>query len=133
MSQENVEVVRRCYGFWTNRDLSLLTELVDPDAVLDLSRNVFNPGLHHGFEDLMRFLEQVDETWESFQIEPEELIDGGDHVFAAVRMSGRGRRSGVEVEMELFAVWTLRDGKVVRLTGGYRDRSESLEAAGLRE
>jgi ketosteroid isomerase-like protein len=133
MSQENVEVVRRCYGFWTNRDFSLLTEVVDPDAVLDLSRNVFNPGIHHGFDDLRRFLEQVDEAWENFQIEPEELIDGDDHVFAAVRMSGRGRGSGVEVEMQLFAVWTLREGKVLRLTGGYRDRAEALEAAGLRE
>jgi hypothetical protein len=48
-------------------------------------------------------------------------------------MSARGRGSGVEVEMQLFAVWTLREGKVLRLTGGYRDRAEALEAAGLRE
>jgi hypothetical protein len=65
--------VRRCYGFWTNRDFSLLTEVVDPDAVLDLSRNVFNPGIHRGFDDFRRFLEQVDEMSENFQIEPEEL------------------------------------------------------------
>jgi ketosteroid isomerase-like protein len=133
MSEENVEIVRRCYEFWTNRDFSLLTEVVDPDAVLDLSRNVFNPGIHRGFDDFRRFLEQVDEVWENFQIQPEELIDGGDHVVAASRMSGRGRGSGVEVEMQLFAVWTLRDGKVLRLAGGYRDRVEALEAAGLSE
>ena len=35
--------------------------------------------------------------------------------------------------MHFFTLWTLRDGKVVRLTGGYRDRAEALEAAGLRE
>jgi ketosteroid isomerase-like protein len=133
VSQENVEIVRRCYDFWTNRDFSLLTEVVDSDAVLDLSRNVFNPGIHRGFDDFRRFLEQVDEMWENFQIEPEEFIDGDDHVVAAVRMSGRGRGSGVEVEMQLFAAWTLREGKVLRLTGGYRDRAEALEAAGLPE
>jgi hypothetical protein len=35
--------------------------------------------------------------------------------------------------MHLFAVWTLRDGKVKRMVGGYRNRSEALEAAGVRE
>ena len=35
--------------------------------------------------------------------------------------------------MRLFAVWELSEGKVVRFTGGYRDRNEALEAAGLRE
>jgi hypothetical protein len=33
-------------------------------------------------------VEQVDEMWEDFQTELEELIDGGDQVVAAVRISG---------------------------------------------
>ena len=135
MSQEKVEVVRRCYesDFWTNRDFSVAPDLAHPDVVLDLSRNIFNPGVYQGLDGLRRFVEQVDEMWEDFQIEPEELIDGGDQVVAAVRMSGRGRGSGVEAEMQVFAVWTLREGKVSRMTGGYRDRAEALEAAGLKE
>jgi hypothetical protein len=35
--------------------------------------------------------------------------------------------------MHLFNVWELRDGKVVRYEGGYRDRDEALKAAGLSE
>ena len=35
--------------------------------------------------------------------------------------------------MQLFQVITLRDGRVLRMTGGYRDRAEALEAAGLKE
>jgi hypothetical protein len=33
--------------------------------------------------------------------------------------------------MQLFQVVTLRDGRVLHLTGGYRNRAEALEAAGL--
>jgi hypothetical protein len=33
--------------------------------------------------------------------------------------------------MRLFNIRTLRDGKVLRIAGGYRDRAEVLEAAGL--
>jgi phage terminase small subunit len=104
-----------------------------PAVGVDLSRNVFNPGVHRGLDAYRHFVEQVDEMWEDFQIEPEEFIDAGDNVFVASRMSGRGRGSGVEVEMRAFAIWTLREGKVSRIAAGYRDRAEALEAAGLRE
>jgi len=133
MSQENVEVVRRCYEFWTDRDFSPFPELAQPDVVIDVSRNIFNPGVYRGLDGFRQVVEQAAEMWEDFQLEPEELIDAGDHVFVAVRMSGRGRGSGAEAQMQLFAVWTLRDGKVSRMTGGYRDRGEALEAAGLSE
>jgi ketosteroid isomerase-like protein len=121
-SRENVEIVRRGYGSWTNHDFSAIPEVIDPDL-----------GVYRGLDGLWRFLEQLDETWERFQIEPEEFIDAGDNVVVAVRMSQKGRGNGVEPEMRLFSVWTLREGKVVRVTGGYRDRTEALEAAGLRE
>jgi hypothetical protein len=54
-------------------------------------------------------------------------------VVVAVRISGKGRESRVQTEMRPFNVWTLRDSKVIRLTGGYRDRTDALEAAGLSE
>jgi ketosteroid isomerase-like protein len=133
MSQENVEVVRRCYGFWADRNLSAIADVVHPDGVVDLSRNVFNPGVHRGFDAFVSFVEQVDEMWENFEVEPEELIDAGDNVVVASRISGKGRGSGVETAMRVYAVWTLREGKVARLTGGFRDRAEALEAAGLSE
>ena len=40
--------------------------------------------------------------------------------------------SGAEVEGRHFEVYTLRDGKVLRVDE-YTDRAEALEAAGLRE
>ena len=133
MSEENVEIVRRCYEFLESRDESLIVELIDPDVVYDLLRNVFNPGIYVGHDGLRRFIEQVDSMWEGFRMDPEEFFDGGDYVVCAARMTARGRQSGVPAEMRLLNVWQLRDGKVVRMTGGYRERSDALEAAGLSE
>ena len=104
MSEENVEIVKRLYGFWLDRDFSTIADLVDPDVVLDLSRNVFNPGVHRGLDGFWRFLEEIDETWDDFQITPEEFLDAGNNVFVAYRISGKGRCSGVEAEMRLFGV-----------------------------
>jgi ketosteroid isomerase-like protein len=133
MSQENVEIVKRLYGFWLDRDFSTIADLVNPDAVLDLSRNVFNPGIHRGLDGFRRFVEEIDETWEDFRITPEEFVDAGINVFVAYRISGKGRGSGVEANMRVFGVWTLRGGRVSRFAGGYRDRTDALEAAGLSE
>ncbi len=133
MSQENVEVVRRCYVLMNNRDMSGLEKVADPEAVLDLSRNVFNPGIYLGHDGIRQFNARSEEVWEEFEMRPEEFIDGGDTVVTAVSIFGRGHGSGVPVEMRLFNIWEFREGKVMRMTGGYRDRAEALEAAGLSE
>ena len=63
-----------------------------------------------------------------------ELIDPGVEVDVVVTAHyfGRGRTSGVEVDMRHWHVWTLDDGKAVRwrILG---TRAEALEAVGLSE
>jgi ketosteroid isomerase-like protein len=131
MSQANVEIVRRCYEIWDRRDWSQVPELADPDVTIDLSRNIFNPDVYHGVAGFHRLVSVVDDVWDRVEQAPTEFIDAGDNVVAAVILRGKGRESGIEVEMRLFAIWTLRNSKVVRVVGGYRDRTEALEAAGL--
>ena len=69
--------------------------------------------------------------WDDFQIVPTELIDAGEKVVVAVTFRGTGKESGVDVSMQVLNVWTIRDSKIVRIVGGYRDRAEALDAAGL--
>jgi ketosteroid isomerase-like protein len=133
MSQENVEIVRRCIESMNNRDLSQVLELLDPDVEIDLSRNIFNPHVYRGHSGVEEWRRVVEDVWDDFRSVLEELIDAGDNVVAALTIGGKGRESGVDVKMRLFNVWTLSDSKVVRLVGGYRDRAEALEAAGLFE
>jgi ketosteroid isomerase-like protein len=133
MSRENVEIVRRCYELWDRREWSAFPELFDSDVEIDLSRNVFNPDVYHGHAGVERYVKVVEEIWDDFHVVPIELLDAGDNVVTAITLRGKGKQSGVEVKMELFNIWTLRDSKVVHVAGGYRDRSEALKAAGLVE
>jgi ketosteroid isomerase-like protein len=131
MSEENVEIVRRLYGLWPDRVLAA-EEVLHPDVVIDVSRNVLTPALYHGFDGFQRFLERVEELWETLQVEPEEFIDAGDNVVAAVRMSGMRRGTKMKAETQAFTIWTFREGKVLRYTS-YRTKRQALEAAGLSE
>src|SRR5688500_156608 len=131
MSQENVEIVRRIYELWPTQQWSLIPDYFDPDVELDLRRNVFNPDIYRGHDGVHKMLQGVYDMWNNFEIVPTEIIGGGDKVLATVRISGTGKESGVEVAMEVMNVWAVHDSKVVRVIGGFRDRAEALEAAGL--
>jgi ketosteroid isomerase-like protein len=133
MSQENVEVVRTAYEAMNNREFSRTSEFLHPDVELDLSRNILNPEVYRGYDGFERLVSVVEDVWDNFRFEVLELVDAGDQVVAEITVSGTGRGSGVNTEMRIFNIWTLRRGKVVRFAGGYRDRAEALEAAGPSE
>jgi len=133
MSRKNVETVQRFYAFWADRDYEAVIELIDPDAVMDVSRNVFNPGVHRGIDGFRSFVEQIDEMWTDFQVTLEELTDGGDTIVVSHRIAGKGRGSGVATTLVRYGVVTLREGKVLRFIGGIDDRREALAVAGLSE
>jgi ketosteroid isomerase-like protein len=130
MPQQNLEIVRRCIELANRRELPQALELFDPDFELDLSRNIFNADVYRGHAGIERFMSVVEDVWDNFHVVLDELVDAGDTVMTALTMRGKGKESGVEVDMHVFQVWTLRDSKVVRVVGGLRDRSEALEAAG---
>jgi ketosteroid isomerase-like protein len=60
-----------------------------------------------------------------------KLLLAGEHVVSVSTIRARGRASGLHVESsERFGVWTIRDGRVIRVVW-FPTRAEALEAAGL--
>ena len=72
------------------------------------------------------------DTFDDFRGEVIELIDAGDDVIVVMRIGGRAKLSGVETDLALAAIYTIRDGKIAR-GREYWTREQALEAAGLRE
>jgi ketosteroid isomerase-like protein len=134
MSQENVEVVRRAFEAFSRAGLDALLEYVHPDAEYDVSAAI-GPyaGIYYGRAAIRNLLADYFETWESVRLEPEDFIEvDEDRVVVPFRLHARGEGSGAEVEAQMTQVWTVRDGKAVRVAA-YNDRTEALEAVGLSE
>jgi ketosteroid isomerase-like protein len=68
--------------------------------------------------------------WASYRVESQEFIDAGDDVVALVHVRARTSRDDVEVEHSPAAVWTVKEGKIVRVRF-FLEREEALKAAGL--
>jgi ketosteroid isomerase-like protein len=69
-------------------------------------------------------------TWEAYRYQLDEVIDAGHEVIQAGRQVMVAR--GAEVSSEIFFVWTIRDGRAVRMRMFYH-RDQALQAAGVPE
>jgi SnoaL-like domain len=69
-----------------------------------------------GPDEVIRFWEGLDETFEELRLDPQEHIDVGDRVATRLRFYGRGKGSGAELETEMYhQVITFSDGIMVRI------------------
>jgi len=85
-------------------------------------------GPHRGVDEVQRAIEMQLEVFDEFTIEPEEFHEHGDYVAVPVRQRARGGVSGVEVEIRIGRLWTVRNGKAIRLEV-FPAREDAREAA----
>ena len=134
MSQENVDVIREGWDAWLRGDLPGLFRFFDPEVVWDTSHfHDWPESAYHGTEGVERFLKEWLDVWDDYEIVVEDILAAPDgRVVSLAVQRGKGRNSGLPMQMEMAQVATLRDGKVTRLDN-YENRAEALEAVGLRE
>jgi ketosteroid isomerase-like protein len=133
MSSENVETVKRIFEAAARRDAAGVLAAYDEDVEVDFSRApqaaMIGRRIYRGHEGLRRWFREWHDAWADVHDEVEEVIDAGEHVISVVNQHARGRASGVDVEQKHVAgMWTLRDGKVIRVVW-FPDRAHAIEAA----
>lgn len=131
MSQRNAETVRLAYDLLNRGDAEGLVALCDDDFLIDMSERVFNPDTYEGPEGIRRFIEGVNDLWETYRWNVTETLVARDLVVAMIHCEGEGR-GGVRVDWDVAWLWTFRQETPISLRL-YRDPTQALEAAGLGE
>ena len=132
MSQENVELV---VGYFKAADLAAGADVLAEDVTFSFHGD---SGPFAGAETMVgkeagvAWMKDWFSRFTDFQFEVDEVLDLGDRVLAVTTHRGKGRASGVPVEMQTAQVLTVRDGKIVRQEN-FPSRAEALEAVGLSE
>ena len=130
MSQENVNKAREFLEGYNRRDFDAAFEWVDPEVDFVLPAQQSSDSCK-GTEEIERFWEGLDETFDEFQLEQREFVDAGDLVATRLRYHGRSK-IGAELETEMYhQVITFRDGVIVRIEY-FTSWDQALEAVGAR-
>ena len=134
MSRESVEVVRDAWDAWLGGDLPALIRTYDPKIVWDTSHyHDWPEAAYHGIEGVERFLTEWLAVWDDYEVGVDEIFAAPDgRVVTLFWHRGRGRSSGLAMEIAAAQITTVSDGKITRIDN-YEDRAEALEAVGLRE
>ena len=131
---ENLDLVRSIYAAWERGDWSSV-EWADSEIEFEFADGP-TPGRGIGIADMAeRWRDQL-QSFEDFRGRAEEYRELDDErVLVLMSNSGRGKRSGVNVQQiaaKAANVFQVRDGKVRRLVL-YWDRDRAFADLGLKE
>ena len=133
MSRENVETLRRAYDAFSSGDMGRILAFAHPDLEVvvppDLSAE---PDTYRGHDGVRRYFQSFGDAMDEIHFQPERFWDVGQSVVAVVRITAKGRQTGIPVEQRIAQVWTIRDGKGIRVQA-YTSLSDALKAVGLAE
>jgi ketosteroid isomerase-like protein len=133
LSADSVEVVRKAWEAWERGDMQALFDFYDPAVEWDMSESdVPDMGVYRGHEGVRKFFREWMAPFDDYYAHAEDFRLGTEGVLVRMRQGGRGRESGVDVEMPpLWQLYRLRAGRAVRVEI-YRDENRARQAAGLR-
>jgi uncharacterized protein len=123
----DVDTLRNAYEALNHGDIESALAVLDEEAEWSEHSDLPEAGTYRGREAIRTFLESFLESWQDFQQETEELIAGESCVLVMLRSRVRGKGSGIAVEARYAHLWTMADGRGVRVDA-YLDRDEALRA-----
>jgi ketosteroid isomerase-like protein len=132
VTRENVEILRSAYEALNHGDVESALSVLHDDAEWREHSDLPEADAYRGREAIHAFLLGYLDSWDEFHQETEDLIAAGDRVAVLLRMEAKGKGSGIEVEGRYAHLWTMRDGKGVRVDA-YADCDRALEALHDRE
>jgi ketosteroid isomerase-like protein len=144
--QQNVETVRRLYDAWNDRDIDALMASYDPDIEIvetqDLAyaaallrvlgpRFVILSGGYRGRAEVRKLWETIWEISEWFIVNPEDFVAvGTEQVVVPCVLTARAKGTGLEGEASTAHLFTVQDGKVLRMQV-FVERQQAMAAAHL--
>ena len=129
VSAESVQIVRQLYEAQARGDAETSLSFFDPRVEFSQPADEPGGGTYHGIDGVVEAFGNWVAPWDEYRVEVEGLTDHGEDVLVKTRHHMRGKSSGAQVDKVIFQLWTLRNGKIVRVKM-YYDEAEALAAVG---
>lgn len=131
MGSDNVEIVRRAFAAFEQRDPEALIALCSPDIVFEpvTARLIAGGEPYRGHDGMRRYLDDVARVWQELRPAPDTFREGdGGIVVATGRVYAWG--IGRVIDSPAGWLWRIEEGRIAygRIFGS---ATGALEAAGL--
>jgi uncharacterized protein len=124
---EGVERLKAAYEAFKHQDIATVMAAFDPDIEWVAPETLPFGGTYHGHDGVGGYFQQLPTYFQEIRVEPQEFVEEGDVVVAAVRLSGRG--AGGALDSQTVHYWRMRGGRAVSFRE-YPDTVAVLQAIG---
>ena len=112
--------VRGGYQAWNRDDMEAARAYADPEVEVYVAQGSDLPvGLneaYYGPDGYCRAMEEWAEAWRNWRVEVEDVVEVAQDKFLVTgRHFGEGLASGAELEQWSAAMYTIRQGKIIRV------------------
>jgi ketosteroid isomerase-like protein len=127
---QNVDIVRRAFEAFNSEDIERILALTHVDFAAVVSPELSpEPDTYRGHEGMRRYFQSFQDVMDEIRFRPQRFWEVGPSVVVSLTLSARGRRTAIPVTQRLAQVWTIRDGRALRVET-YASPAEALEAVG---
>jgi len=126
---DNAAAVRKLYAAFARHDIQRILDALAEDVewIVPGSKEIPYAGIRRGKTQVAEFFKSLGRSTEINRFEPREFVSEGERVAVAGYYDGWVKPTGRRFEEEWVMLWTLRNGKIIRLRE-YMNPA-SLEAA----
>jgi 2-haloalkanoic acid dehalogenase type II len=129
VAQPNIRVLERFYEAYNARDIERILALMHPEIRFESRFAQMGGAVYHGHDGVRGWLDDLADAWDYLDVDLQEATETEpDHVVALIRLHGRGRASGLDIDEQLAHVLDFRGGLVARLA--YTDRTQAERVVG---
>lgn len=120
----NIALVRAAFVAFNNRDADALVEMMDPSGELyPYAIEKARAQGYQGPDGVRQYIADVESLFEDFQVDLDHFSEAADDVvYVRGRLKGR-TRDAREVDLPVGWLWTVRDGKLLRMQADPRGRA----------
>ena len=131
MAEDNVELVHLAVDATNRRDLATLDAIVSEQGEFHSTFAASEGRVFRGREGVRDYFATLGEAFDDVRVEIEEITDAGeDRLVVVVRVTGRGKGSGANVEQRNGQVWRFADGRIARIDS-YLNPTDAFDAAAV--
>ena len=113
---ENSDALKRGYEAFNSGDAQTLSELFADDVRWEgpNTEGVPMSGTHEGKDAVLQALGAIGESFETFGVSPDEMVEQGDTIVVLSHIEARST-SGNELKLPGVEIWRMSGGKAQRV------------------